>query len=252
MSASPRCFRKVASHSSKTWYKSQPWNGNQQSPPIKLAGLVDYRPQIKEMFDSGSVDFYLQLAHHMCPNLQFNADTQEEISEQLKINGIPRHVSVGFHIRRGDKVAAGESPAYAAETYVQKLLAVSKRISRIETCFLATDDASVVGELQAALTQHQVRCQLYTLMQQQPTQSSPVATNEWKKMSQSVSMTIPFLAEMSMLIRASVFIGTFNSNLGTLVSILRSCDAWGEVDEKKGRLHFSQSYGVDQENWFFY
>ena len=60
--------------------------------------------------------------------------------------------------------------------------------------------------------------------------------------------TLVFLMELSMLVEATYFVGTFNSNVGELAAVLRACPGSGH----SAQAHFAQSYGVDQEDWMLH
>ena len=243
----------------KRWWMAKPWRGNQNSLPIKLVGLIDYREEIHSFYNGRSRELYHKMVRLMCPHLQFNFETQVQIDKILQDNGVSiTHtgpntggvVSTAFHIRRGDKVATGESFAYQADEYVRKMESVlqtsGKDASAVQTCFVATDDATVISELQEILKQHDFACKLLSLVGNTTT-SPTLSSRSWKTRT-SPAFTLQFLAELSVLIRSTYFIGTFNSNVGALVTVLRSCGrSYDNYDD-----HYGRSFGVDQDDWFFF
>ena len=172
-------------------------------------------------------------------------------------------ITVAFHIRRGDKLKL-ESRAYRGFEYVntlKKALEVEEEedgsdasssnsvLSNIKYCFVATDDYNAVVELQQALTKNNIPCKLYTLMSTANQQTN-----------RNTDGTIQFLAELKVLVDATYFIGTFNSNVGNLVALYRGCsrrrpkkrsgeDEITEMDIYRKFQHYYNSYGVDSNEW---
>lgn len=54
--------------------------------------------------------------------------------------------------------------------------------------------------------------------------------------------SLTFLTEVSMMVEATYFVGTFNSNVATMATVLRGCPERGHDQE-----HYYHSYGVDSE-----
>ena len=164
-------------------------------------------------------------------------------------------ITVAFHIRRGDKLKL-ESRAYRGFEYVHTLKKALKVVdgdndqsilANIQYCFVATDDYNAVVELQQALTNNNIHCTLYTLM------STPDTTTN-----RNTDGTIQFLAELKVLVDATYFIGTFNSNVGNLVALYRGCsrripkrrdEEITEMDIYRKFQHYYNSYGVDSNEW---
>jgi hypothetical protein len=57
-----------------------------------------------------------------------------------------------------------------------------------------------------------------------------------------------FMTELSVLMETSYFIGTFNSNVGGLTTVLRACPE----RHHDPTHHYANSYGVDTEDWYFH
>ena len=174
-----------------------------------------------------------------------------------------RRKSVAFHIRRGDKSI--EIAMTKATSYVAKMVKVIKDdepFSSIEDCFVATDSYHAIHELESALQAHNVTCHLASFVQ--PNYKTTRGREDF----------LGFLAEYLILTKATYFIGTFSSNIGDLVALTRRCEQQrtnkqqqrkqqqqrkGETDddddddEMKNVLtaynHYSQSYGVDHDEW---
>ena len=86
--------------------------------------------------------------------------------------------------------------------------------------------------MKVALTNATISCKVYSLIQ------GALSLNR----RESTSETLNLITELSILASTTYFVGSFNSNIGGLVGILRGCD-------QPGVPHNSYSYGVDQDNW---
>jgi len=200
---------------------------------------------------------YRLVSNYACTSLQFNPETKDAMKKvKLKAGLSPAYfgteygnvnntTSVTFHIRRSDKLI-GESKRYAGEDYVRKLLDVvgSTGARMITHCFVATDEYAAVEKLSESLTRNNISCHLETLVPQ-----SRNGTSRQKQNHLSPEDTIEFLTELSIAIDSTYFIGTFNSNIGTLVTLLRSCEASSSNPRLSGYHNYFRSYGVDTEKW---
>jgi hypothetical protein len=217
---------------------------------------------------TGSYRFYDKMVSFMCPHFQFNDLTVSEIAQYKTEHNIPLIVngtSVAWHIRRGDKIyhdnfhvtssgllgkfrgiilwtysrfaPMGESRLFSADSYVEKFMNVAPRGTSVDHCFIASDDYSAVEEMHASLARHGFRCKIHTL-------TLPAQRGHRMPESEVVEgETIHFLAEISMMIDATYFVGAFNSNVASLVSVLRGCNS-------TDRTHFSRSWGVDRDAFY--
>jgi len=205
--------------------------------------------EIKDKFKTCGVEGYNRMAKEACADLRFSGFAKKSIitlKQQMRIPNFDKKITAGFHIRRGDKVDYRESKKHDASDYVKKLLRAMSSSSytegkTIEYCFVATDDYEVVEELQAALNKYEIGCTLYSLVQPQQ-KGNQQEEGQQKEMSHE--QILQFLTEMSMLIDVSYFIGTFDSNVGSIVSLLRSCK-WNRKEE----VNYFHSYGVDRDDF---
>jgi hypothetical protein len=209
--------------------------------PVRLSCHYDYGyKEIRRYFNvsMNSTALYRPMVDKMCPHLQFNTHAVKKMDTFRKQRGVPlfdrhRHnnsgTTVTFHVRRTDKIKHGESDLYTGEDYVTRLLQVAPNVT-FDTCFVATDSAQAVAEVYAALRAHDIQCDFYSFA---------------KEMSVSKDETLQFLSELSYMINATYFVGTFSSNVGGLVGILRACGA-----EDKPLDTFANSYGVDSDTWY--
>ena len=202
-------------------------------------------------------NLYPLMVNFMCPNLQFNPTATAAIMERRRQYGVPERLaspSIAFHIRRTDKLWI-ESPLYPAEDYVKKALQMAggqsdDPVTYFQSCFLATDDVNVIDELSLALEEANMTCTLHTLASTEHlAQNITLDTYDRRY---DANGALSFMAELDMLIRATYFVGTFNSNVATLVAVLRACP-----ENRRDRLsvdgdldHFARSYGVDGDEWY--
>ncbi|CAB9511427.1 expressed unknown protein [Seminavis robusta] len=203
-----------------------------------------YRKRFKNAYSNKKHNFgdlYDRMVVEGCANLQFNDQARQAFRTLLNQNSIPDFTqvkSVAFHVRRGDKVKLKESRAYTGEEYVTTFVKAAKGGAQsMEACFIATDDYSSIGEITNALVSHGITCQVYTLTSaNEQGHAADARTNR--------DNTLQFLTEFSVLVDATYFVGTFNSNVGGLAAVLRRC-------HYTDAPHYSHSYGVDSEGWFF-
>ncbi|CAJ1954870.1 unnamed protein product [Cylindrotheca closterium] len=228
-----------------------------------------------------------------------------EIPALFTVGSSTGQIDLAFHIRRGDKVAGArkETRAFNAQEYWDRFVNQSqqqisslpleqtvtsntasmtttsattthdnehnKNRHQFQHCFVATDDYEVVSELQAILQRPQSSSLLQTIQNQGPiipcrhlwTLTPPNYTSTW----QDRDEILGFLAQMRVLIHAKYFVGSFSSNVGGLVALLRGChyhegkspdqrstsinkEAWSEANRYR---HFFDSYAVDWDEWGF-
>jgi hypothetical protein len=208
---------------------------NTEDKSIWITGLHDYRPDIFLNYNVSSMEFFEKMGQALCPHMKLNEETLTEVHDLKNLHGFPsfREDSVAFHVRRTDKLEM-ESRLYRGEEYVAKLLAVAKN-EDFKYCFVATDDWHAVDEIRLALEASNIFCKVYALNHQDVLINRVPAFPE----------TLRFITELSMLIDAKYFVGTFNSNIGALVSLMRSCK-YPNIE------HYSRSYGVDTDTWYMW
>jgi hypothetical protein len=226
----------------------------------------DYRHKARKYFglrhdNFSSLKIFETMIQTLCPHMQFNEHALRRMAEFRRANGIEpmddsRLPSVAFHVRRGDKTGfvpprnnnrtkvrkLPESMVYYGDVYVQKLLSVTPPNTTFGDCFVASDSFDAVQEIRDALERYNVRCRFQTLTKKSERGSRG---NHMGGEDPSVA-TLAFLSEMELLIRATFFVGTFNSNVGAMVTVLRGC---GDV-RSSSASHYFDSYGVDQDRWY--
>ena len=242
--------------------------------PISAFGFQYYNIY-DERTRKGQTERELILFHRMsqllCQSIRLNDIAKNRITNVLENSGIPRElwnwtmssfpvsstssrppetssssssdiITVGFHIRRTDKVAIQEARAYEAYEYVDKLVQdvvpTVQDQSRIRYCFVATDDYNVISDLQDSLSNASIPCTLYTL-----------TTKDFSN-TRTGDDFILLLAQMQILIHSTYFIGTFSSNIGGLVALYRSCSYHDEQSQHQHYHHYQEQTqtGTPQES----
>eukprot|EP00977_Amphora_coffeiformis_P001351 scaffold284_cov172-Amphora_coffeaeformis.AAC.1 len=200
-------------------------------------------------------DLYKDLVPLVCQNMQFNNATWSRIQALRQELSLPNYLqlpstasvgnvtsrvgSIGFHIRRTDKVWAGRSPRFPASDYLNQARKLQRRDNiSLTHCFVATDDYYAVTELQRSLTDDDgALCSHLHFTPPENTGNSRT----------SEEGALVFLMELSALKETNYFVGTFNSNVGDLVAALRACPNLPHDATE----HYANSYGVDAEEWFY-
>jgi hypothetical protein len=191
--------------------------------------------------------FFRDLSQYTCSQLSaFRLRPQVHILVRgiLQASKIPVHdIDLAFHIRRGDKVAGArkESRIFHASEYIERFLNQSSQVpSTMKHCFVATDEYSVVTEVKEALLRYHIPCELWTL-------TPPGYESSW----QARDEILGFLAQVQLLVNAKYFTGSFSSNVGGLVALLRGCrlEQGYRGDESNRFNHYFGSYGVDWDEW---
>mmetsp|Transcript_1057 Transcript_1057/g.3282 ORF Transcript_1057/g.3282 Transcript_1057/m.3282 type:complete len:421 (-) Transcript_1057:100-1362(-) len=141
------------------------------------------------------------------PNKSIRDNTQDSMRQ---MNLIPGQY-VGLHIRRGDK--ALEVPLIPLEDYAH---AVKISGSNATTIFLATDDGSILWELKQLLPGYKI----FTFADPSSTGHLQRTANE-AALRGTVLSTMSLVAEIDILRQAEYFIGTYSSNIGRLLAVLR-------------------------------
>lgn len=235
---SPNSLREVVSHSSKLNF-------------VHLLGHnLGVWDLLFSLYPTQDVHLlYYQIAQEMCPSLQFNKKTKMDIKSRMKQHDIPydrflgdknvnaslsgkddKKMSVGFHIRRGDKIdnpsgKGNESELYPAKDYIDKMIEVVGGLQNaqqnVDICFLATDDSKVINELKNELDAYQMKCQLHTVTSDE---SHGHDQRVFFREHDNKSAVIEFLTDIALLTQTTYFIGTMGSNVAKLISLLLSCE----------------------------
>lgn len=141
--------------------------------------------------------------------------TQIEVDVALDAAGVGSlgDCYIGVHVRRGDKSKE------VANVPVEEYAAAVRVVAPLISCgvFVATDDGVAVGQLRRLLAPRQVVAMTDTASR---TGHDQMLMNQ-KYLKKNRAYVISLLAEVTALRRATWFVGTFSSNLGRLVHVLR-------------------------------
>jgi len=211
---------------------------------IRKIPKMKSRKETRHVVGTAGYRAYRPLAVEACANLKFHEKTWTILNAIKAKAGIPadlfrRSHSVAFHVRRGDKITGLEDIAHKGMKYVDKVLSAQAELGdnrTLENCFVATDDYAAVVEVKEALLQRNVTCNLHTLTQAEEAGSH--------KNNYSQHLEQEFLAEVSLLVDATYFVGTWKSNVAGMTALMRKC-------VHPGTPHFSNSYGVDGDRFAY-
>jgi hypothetical protein len=214
------------------------YSGNHENSTVWITETKTYRKEIQQIYRQPEV-LYKKMVHHACPHLMFNDETKGEIQQVRRDHGIDFDFgaqnlnSVAFHVRRTDKEK--EAKPTAASEYVDRLLKVfvsMDQIPVIHHCYVATDNVTAVDEVKIELIRAGVLCTVYSI------QTGVVNRAD----RHDFMNTLNLMAELSILQETKYFIGTFTSNIGDLVAVLRGC-------ARSVHTNFSHSYDVHGGNF---
>jgi len=153
---------------------------------------------------------------------RYQPDVAEKINQIIETISI-NEPFIGLHIRQGDKKT--EVDLFNPEDYIRK----AEKLTAIKTAFVATDDYSVIEQLQQKFTQWR----FYTLCT--PSERG-YKHDEFLDMSKDKKFysLIRFFAEMDILEKSDLFIGTFSSNIAMNMGF---------------RKEENQVFGLDSDRW---
>ena len=219
-----------------------------EASPFGTLRRPDTRKEMNDYFlhwNFGEEDLWRILVKEMCPDLKYNNETREKVDTINAEHGFPMFLgletsSVAFHVRRTDKVDQEEALAYPGETYVAELLKAQPDVNPAH-CYVATDDAGAVEEITTALRKHGLTCQVWDLPD-----DKKAGGKAGKYLRSTYEESLIFLAELSMMVEATYFVGTWDSNVGMLATVLRGCPEYG-----RQHIPLGHSYHVD-DNLFMH
>lgn len=226
--------------------KSAYANTYTEASPIVTLRRPDNRRYIDPYFVGGNFteeDLWRMMGKEMCPNLKYNEVTRQKVKAVKAERGFPNFDepdtrSVTFHVRRTDKVDQSESIAFSGESYVSKLLEAHPGANP-DHCYVATDDATAVAEVKQALRDAQLMCQVWNLPD-----DKKAGGREGKFIRSTYDESIIFLTELSIMVEATYFVGTWDSNVGVMATVLRGCPEYGRQEIAMGN-----SFHVDENEF---
>jgi len=123
---------------------------------------------------------------------------------------------LGVHIRRGDKVKAPTKEADTIEMHRYVSLACRLGVPS-RRVFLATDDINSIDEFRMTCPSDWL---IYTRCRQD-SQGHLQRTFNYLPADSRFSMTLDLIVDIHLLAKADIFLGTFSSNIGRLIHLLR-------------------------------
>lgn len=144
-----------------------------------------------------------------------NSKTSKALSKIFKRTGLePRHY-VAVHIRRGDK--RREVALTSLKRYARAIRILARPN---EPIFIATDDGSVLYDMRKRLPDRTIKMLPSATKRTGHLQAEQ--NRVWMK--RRYDDVVDLIAEIELMRKARIFIGTFSSNLARLVYVLRSTD----------------------------
>lgn len=156
--------------------------------------------------------YFRHLAHALW---RLNPDTAERVATLTRNTGLARASYVALHVRRGDKRKEAKLVALLQYARAVRLVAHAG-----EPVFVATDDGRVLRTLRGLLPGHELVALASTKSRRGHLQARQ--NRIWMKA--RYDSVVDLLGDVEMMRRARVFVGTFSSNLGRLVHVLRTGD----------------------------
>lgn len=166
------------------------------------------------------VDAYSALRTLLSDVWKPRAETVAAIRERLRPFDYLGERFVGIHIRRGDKRL--EASPIPAEAYAR---AAEEADPNVQACFVASDSREAVDELAAA----RPKWTIAALATPQNIGHEQSVFNQGSAVMRH-HLVLDLLAEIEILAKASFFVGTFSSNIGVLLALLRGKDTCYGVD----------------------
>ena len=152
-----------------------------------------------------------------------NDSTKSRLGQRIDGLKLPDDY-IGVHIRRGDKITSQEMQEIRIGKYVSSILehkAVSPNV------YIATDDVSVIDELNQQLSPHGISVFYNNLNQSQG--FNEATFNRFSRQTRYEEM-LNVLLDMEVLIHSKFFIGTYTSNLSRVVPFFLGLDKCTSLD----------------------
>ena len=188
----------------------------------------------------------------------------------------PIGTTVAFHIRRGDKVFGKrrESFLHTADDYVRKFLTIPHvNIGDVKHCFVESDEYNATIDLRASLKEHNISCHFHSMVPLRYMRTSKDNSESYEEEHLKYNFAYQnrtdvdeiwnFLSGLYMMVHATYFVGSFDSNVAGLATLLRGCvwkraksnfngDVGNDISHDNRFDHYYHSYGVGTNNWFIF
>lgn len=208
-----------------------------KSESIKIHAIKRSHARIQE--NLGDIDHIEALSvladyvwSHMTPWLRKDAELVSGDNE-LFDGGSPY---LGLHIRRGDKVSTGEAQSTPVDVYMQTAsnYLVENSVD-IEGIWVASDEVGILEEVRDLAEIYFPHISRDNIVYNSGTKEV-ITRSKW----QGYSSFVTLVSDLNKLAHSEVFVGSFSSNLGRLVTVFR---------EGNGKPRDS-SMSVDVKTWF--
>lgn len=189
-------------------------------PLLRDYNFFDSAFDIRELGIQGDVFQALRIVVNNIWNLR--PDVKDLIYSRKKQLNLPKEY-IGLHIRGGDKIS--EANLYDVDAYIDKV----RSVSSCKVLFIATDDYNNVLKINSFYPEYKT----YTLVSESAKGFKESAYN-MAASEQRKEMTLALLVDVELLAEASIFIGTYSSNIGMFMGLRRD---------------IATCYGLDFECW---
>lgn len=166
---------------------------------------------------------------------------RRDIDRLLSLYGTKKKFPyIGLHIRRGDKISMREAHYIDTKKYLENALDYLESINMVDEMkgiWVASDDIDVVGEVRELVVDYFPNIPKNEIIYISSGFENEVTTHSIK---QKYSSFMYLMADLEKLSDSSVFIGTYSSNIGRLVAIIRE----GNGKDRKS------SISLDIKEWF--
>lgn len=171
-----------------------------------------------------------------------NSQTSKALAKILKRTRLEPRNYIAVHIRRGDKRREVALPPLKKYARAVRIMAHAN-----EPIFIATDDGSVLYEMRKRLPDRTI-----VMLPSAAKRTGHLQAEQnrvWMK--RRYDDVVDLIAEIELLRRARIFIGTFSSNLGRLVYVLRNTDEHDSVslDDRWAPGVAWKTFGQPYCNW---
>lgn len=208
-----------------------------KSESIKINAIKRSHALIQE--NLGDIDHITALSvladyvwSHMTPWLKNDAKLVAGDNELFN-GGSPY---LGLHIRRGDKVSTGEAESTPVDVYMQTASAyLDENTIDVEGIWVASDEVGILEEVRDLSEIYFPHISRENIVYNSG-KKEVITRSKW----QGYSSFVTLVSDMNKLANSEVFVGSFSSNLGRLVTVFR---------EGKGKPRDS-SMSVDVKTWF--
>ncbi|EGR4673514.1 hypothetical protein C4G56_RS18480 [Vibrio parahaemolyticus] len=191
----------------------------------KLSSDIFFHMRSKEFIESvGNDDVWQVLLSNKIKELhnvnKYVRDYIEKQKEKISISNVD-YISV--HIRRGDKIATNEMENISISRYVEE---IKKRSHISKNVYVATDDYSVIKEVEASLGDSYKVFHSVTSDRSGFSEKDNIESSSEEKRKEMLNL----LLDVSILSEGQFFIGTYSSNLSRVIPCFKKLSECKSLD----------------------